>query len=115
MVTSVLKNSIEHLINKMFTFDEFSHGEHVYQTGANIFCPFHPSEGLGENKVHPAARVYENKFMRCFTTDTNYTCYDYIRLVLKEDPCAYLLKNKDFTEILKVHEQLILGDYKNGL
>ena len=101
----------------MFKFNDFHHN---YQLDAWVNCPFHPSEGLGENRNTPSAKVYlseKNEFlefcsldrehMHCFTNRRNYTCYDYIRLVLEEDPYTYLLENRDVSKIKDLYKELL--------
>lgn len=102
------------ICEKLFTFGELSKGlSDVDSSTGNINCPFHPSEGRGENKSQ-SAKVYYNEernifTIHCFTTKKTYTTFDYIEKVMEEDPLEFVLKNKNTNDILEIIELVEKG------
>lgn len=61
-----------------------------WRPGSPLVCPFH-------NDSNPSAKLFKDpdgvERLQCFTEHRQYTSYDYVKTVLKQDPLSYLLKN----------------------
>ena len=101
------KKLLKKVVEVLFTFGELNRGlGNIDHSVGNFNCPFHPAEGQGENRSK-SARAYFNEeqniyIIRCFTTQTSYTVFNYIEMVMEKDPCDYLLDNKNITDILDI-------------
>lgn len=89
-------NLPKHLVNSYFAltdFDEFSEY-------GSMFCPFHDDESGGK----PSAKFFQDEDgiqrLYCFSERRQYTAYDYIELILKQNPLIYLVKNIPENELL---------------
>lgn len=97
------------VVNKLVSFGDLTPElKDIDSSIGNIYCPFHPSEGLGENKNTPSAKIYYNEekkmyLIKCFAgKKRSYYAFNYIKLILEEDPYDYLLKNRDISQILEI-------------
>lgn len=84
------------LVNSYFAltdFDEFS-------SYGSMFCPFHDDEVGGK----PSAKFFEDEDgiqrLYCFSERRQFTAYDYIKLLLHQDPILYLVKKVPEQELL---------------
>lgn len=109
------RKMLSFVCNNLFTFGDLSHElKDIDSSMGNIYCPFHPSEKLGENRNTPSAKVYYNEekkmyLIKCFTTKRSYYAFNYIKLVLDEDPYNYLLENRNTSQILEVMDLIDKG------
>ena len=94
------KKLLKFLVNKLITLGDLnSELDGIDSSVGNINCPFHPIEKGSVNRSR-SAKVYLNEengayFIKCFTTGNSYYAYDYITLLLEEDPYDYLLKHRN--------------------
>lgn len=78
------------IVARMIPLSDF-----IQESSYNIFCPFH-------HDVHkPSAKTFYNdedgiQKLYCYRCHRLYTSYDYLKLVLEENPIAYLRER--FTE-----------------
>ena len=74
-------------------FDEFSEY-------GSMYCPFHDDERGGK----PSAKFFEDEDgvqrLYCFSERRQFTSYDYIKLILRQDPTLYLTKEIPEKELL---------------
>lgn len=78
----------------------------------NVLCPFHP------NRNTPSAKFYHDEDgiirLNCFSEHRQFTSYDYIKLVLDQDPLKYLQSeytSKELEDIIKIAEDSNAFDF----
>ncbi len=109
------KKILRVIVERLFTFAELdSYYDGVDSNTGNIYCKFHPAEGYSENLRSPASKMFYNdekdiQELHCWTSRRNYSVYDYVTMVMEEDPYEYLIKNKNKEEILPLYEALQKG------
>ena len=108
------KYLLKFVIEKLFTFGDLSRSlSNVDSSTGNISCPFHPSEGFGENKSQSAKVYYSEEkniyTLHCFTSKKTYTVYDYIEKVMEKSPYDFLVANRDNSEIVDIVDVIEKG------
>ncbi len=117
------KKILKHIINCLYTFEDLDSTFDMNSMTANFYCPFHPSEGLGENRNSPAAKLFYNEdedihTIYCFASRKSYTAYDYMTLVMKQNAYNYLCEITDkhvLEEFLKSVEKGYIDLERNYL
>ena len=88
-INSLDKRLLRKLVERLIPFDD------LIEVGyGNCFCPFH------YNTKTPAAKFFHDEDgitrLQCWTCSRQYNSYDYIKLVMKQDPIKLI--NKDYTK-----------------
>ena len=70
-----------------------------------MFCPFH------DDKNKPSAKFFRDsdgvERIFCYSERKQFTSYDYVKLILEENPMFKLLKECDINDIVEVTNELI--------
>ena len=81
------KSDLRYLCERLIPLTQFLN---VPYGSSNVFCPFHP------NTNTPAASLFKDadgiERLYCYVCRRQYTSYDYITIILEENPLDYLLK-----------------------
>jgi hypothetical protein len=74
----------------------------------NVFCPFH------ENTNTPSARFYKDEDdiirLNCFAEHKQFTAFDYVVKILKDNPKKYIEKDLTESELSKLIEIVNSGN-----
>ncbi len=110
------EKSLRNIVETLLTFGDVDDDlDGVDSSIGNISCPFHPYEGLQENKKSPAAKMYFHEqnqyyFIKCFTTNRQYTVYDYIKYVKQLEVYDCLVERCDKEVVLNLYENILKGN-----
>lgn len=93
------------LLSKVFTaFYNLSDFLELCEYGA-MFCPFH------EDKNKPSAKFFKDddgvERIYCYAERKQFTSYDYVKLILEENPMIKLLKECDINDIVEITSELL--------
>lgn len=103
------KRVVKSTLNNFITLSELMN---VKEYGS-MYCEFHGERR--EKGSHPSAKFFSGdsdgiERIYCWVCKRQYTAYDYVKIVMEQNPVSYLLHNISHLELLNYTENLKFDD-----